>query len=300
MRQKNSFRLASYGVVYDESGRILLTKGGPQAVYPGAWFLPGGGVEHGEHPRDAVVREFAEETGLDVAVGELTDVVSIMLDGPHGVPVHTNAVLYGVRVVGGSLRPELDGSTEAPTWVRPEEIAGQPMTPVVSRILDVPGGPVTVRTFPAEEATEKRQRRGQRFGAYGVTTDADDNFLLARISDGYPGAGNWHLPGGGVDFGEQPRDAVTREVYEETGQHGEVGELLDVTSFRTRRAIGPEGHPLDWHGVRAIFRVFVAEPTDARVVEMAGGSTDEARWWPKKALDSLPLTPAVVDGLRLI
>ncbi|GLZ76524.1 hypothetical protein Afil01_13310 [Actinorhabdospora filicis] len=300
MRQKNSFRLASYGVVYDETGRILLTKGSQRSVYPGAWFLPGGGVEHGEHPRDAVVREFAEETGLDVAVEDLKDVVSIMMDGPRG-PVHTNAVLYGVRVTGGTLRPEPNGNMEQPTWLRPEEIAGQAMTPVVSRVLDIHGGPVTYRPDPPPiEPNEKRQRRGQRFGAYGVTTDADDNFLLARIADGYPGAGNWHLPGGGVDFGEQPRDAVTREVYEETGQHGEVGELLDVTSFRTRRAIGPEGHPLDWHGVRAIFRVFVAEPTDARVVEMAGGSTADARWWPRKALEELPLTPAVVDGLRLI
>ncbi|MEV0646855.1 NUDIX domain-containing protein [Phytomonospora sp. NPDC050363] len=301
MRQKNSFRLAAYGVVYDEDGRILLAKGSPRAIYPGAWFLPGGGVEHGEHPRDAVVREFSEETGLSVAVGGLRDVVSTVLDGPNG-QVHTNAVLYDVRVTGGTLRPEVDGTSELATWKRPEEVAGQSMTPFVSRVLEVPGGPVALRPdFTAPETDQKTPpRRGQRFGAYGVTTDADDRVLLARISEGYPGAGNWHLPGGGVDFGEQPREAVSRELYEETGQHGEIGDLLDVTSFRTRRAIGPEGYPLDWHGVRAIFRVFVAKPTAARVVEVAGGSTAESKWWPRKALDDLPITPAVMDGLRLI
>lgn len=305
MRQKNNFRLAAYGVVHDEDGRILLAKGSPRAVYPGAWFLPGGGVEHGEHPRDAVVREFSEETGLSVAVGGIRDVVSTVMDGPSG-PVHTNAVLYDVRVTGGTLRPEVDGTSELATWKRPDEVAGQPMTPFVSRVLEVAGAPVTLRPDfePAADGQSANPasppRRGQRFGAYGVTTDADDRVLLARISEGYPGAGNWHLPGGGVDFGEQPRAAVERELYEETGQHGEVGDLLDVTSFRTRRAIGPEGYPLDWHGVRAIFRVFVAQPTRAHVVEMAGGSTSESKWWPRRALDDLPITPAVMDGLRLI
>ena len=301
MRQKNNFRLAAYGVVYDEDGRILLTKGSARSPYPGAWFLPGGGVEHGEHPRDAVMREFTEETGLKVKVKSLRDVVSTVMDGPNG-PVHTNAVLYDVRVKSGELRSGIDAATELAGWIRPEEIAGDPMTPFVSRVLDVDAGPVTPRPGTPEAPLEgpvAPPRRGQRFGAYGVTTDADDRVLLARISEGYPGAGNWHLPGGGVDFGEQPREAVSRELYEETGQLGEVQDLLDVTSFRTRRAIGPEGYPLDWHGVRAIFRVFVANPTVARVVEMAGGSTAESKWWPRKALDDLPITPAVMDGLRV-
>ena len=61
-------RIAAYGVCRDDDGRVLLARGSAPAGSPALWPLPGGGVEHGEHPDDAVVREFAEETGLAVAV----------------------------------------------------------------------------------------------------------------------------------------------------------------------------------------------------------------------------------------
>ena len=58
--------------------------------------------------------------------------------------------------------------------------------------------------------------RTQRLGAYAVVI-VGDRILLTRISPaGYP-AGTWTLPGGGVDHGESPHDAVVRELYEETG-----------------------------------------------------------------------------------
>ena len=48
------------GAVYDESGRILLVR---HSYNPG-WRLPGGGVDRGEPPRDAILRELREEVGL--------------------------------------------------------------------------------------------------------------------------------------------------------------------------------------------------------------------------------------------
>ncbi|MGK5523326.1 NUDIX hydrolase, partial [Micromonospora sp. URMC 107] len=81
--------------------------------------------------------------------------------------------------------------------------------------------------------------------------------LLTRVSDGYPGAGCWHLPGGGTDYGEQPGAALIRELVEETGQNGRLVELLGVASHRDAASLGPEGYPIDWHGVRAFYRVVV-------------------------------------------
>jgi hypothetical protein len=54
--------------------------------------------------------------------------------------------------------------------------------------------------------------------------------------------------------------------------------------------MGPEGEPLDWYTVRAIFKVTVDEPTEARVTEAAGGSTAASAWYPAGELSGLPLS----------
>jgi 8-oxo-dGTP pyrophosphatase MutT (NUDIX family) len=54
------------GAVYDEQGRILLVK---HRYNPG-WRLPGGGTGRGEPPKDAVLRELAEEVGLSGGAAE--------------------------------------------------------------------------------------------------------------------------------------------------------------------------------------------------------------------------------------
>ena len=102
--------------------------------------------------------------------------------------------------------------------------------------------------------------RVQRFAAYAVVHDPNDQVLLTRIADGYPGAGRWHLPGGGTDFGERPDEALLRELVEETGHVGRIERLLGVASHHEPVKLGPEGFPIDWHGVRVVYRVRVDAP----------------------------------------
>jgi ADP-ribose pyrophosphatase YjhB (NUDIX family) len=56
-----TYRISVKAAITDEKGRVMLVRD-----KDGSWELPGGGLEHGEDPRTALVREIAEETGLTV------------------------------------------------------------------------------------------------------------------------------------------------------------------------------------------------------------------------------------------
>ncbi|WP_145813534.1 NUDIX hydrolase [Kribbella amoyensis] len=94
-------------LVYDEQHRLLVIR---RANEPGRglWSLPGGRVEPGEDDPAAVVREVAEETGLEVVVGDL--VGEVEREGPG----NTLYVIrdYEAEAVGGDLTPG-DDATEA-------------------------------------------------------------------------------------------------------------------------------------------------------------------------------------------
>jgi len=286
-------RIGAYGLCRDDAGRVLLARNSALSTFPGLWTLPGGGVEQGEHPDDTVVREFAEETGLTVRVTGLRSVTADVFRLPlTDTWEHTDRIIYDVRPVGGSLRNEAEGTTELVDWVDP---AGLPLMPFTAVLLGQPGTPSDVPEDPAEGVT-RTPGRGQRFGAYGLVTDPAGRILLSRIAEGYPGAGLWHLPGGGTDHGELPEVALAREIHEETGQLGRVTGLLSTSHRHDPAALGPEGVPIDWHAVRVLYRVQVDEPS-APVVLEAGGSTVEAGWFDAATVGNLPLTEVTRDAV---
>lgn len=113
-------RLAAYGVCI-EDGRVLMARWTPRAYDVSNWTLPGGQVEYGEDPVDAVVREFAEETGLAVVADRLLGVDSRTIPTAerlnHGPDLHSVGIYYQVHVTGGELRPEPDQATADPSWI---------------------------------------------------------------------------------------------------------------------------------------------------------------------------------------
>ncbi len=60
-----------------------------------------------------------------------------------------------------------------------------------------------------------------------------------------------------------------------------------MASHRDAASLGPEGYPIDWHGVRAFYRVVVDQPAPPTVADV-GGSTCEARWFRREELGELP------------
>jgi 8-oxo-dGTP diphosphatase len=298
-------RIAAYAVCRDGTDNVLLVRASSRSGTPGVWSLPGGAVDHGEHPYDTVVRETAAETGLSVAVERLRDVLADMRALPgRGLTIHTDRLIYGVRIRGGSVRDRVGQPTDLARWHTRDEAAALPLRPFTAAALDLPAAPVDLRPDEAPEVPSfyavpgpDGLHRAQRFAAYAVATDRRGRVLLTRIAEGYPGSGCWHLPGGGTDFGEQPGVALIRELAEETGQRGRVVELLGVASHRDAASLGPEGYPIDWHGVRAFYRVLVARPVRPRVHDV-GGSTAEARWFTAGELADLPLTEVTEEALR--
>ncbi len=125
--------------------------------------------------------------------------------------------------------------------------------------------------------------RIQRLGAYAVVVH-NDRMLLTRISSlGFP-AGMWALPGGGVDQGEHPDDAVVRELYEETGLEALTTRLVDVGSIHLIGS-GRNGADEDYHGVHLLYAVTVDTSIDPHVVEV-GSTTDLAAWIPLDEISS--------------
>jgi 8-oxo-dGTP diphosphatase len=116
-------------IVHDADGRLLLIRRGrpPSA---GSWSVPGGRCEPDESPAEACVREVAEETGLQVAIGRLAGRVERPAPGA-GVYVIDDFVC---RVVGGSLAAA-DDAIEA-RWVTRADLASLQLVPGLYEALD--------------------------------------------------------------------------------------------------------------------------------------------------------------------
>jgi 8-oxo-dGTP diphosphatase len=130
-------RIAAYGVCRDTDGRLLLARASSSLTVRGRWFLPGGGVQHGENPPDSLRREMEEETGLAVVVGPLLDVLSdVRTVPPERTHLHTVRLIYRVESWEGVLRPETNGTTDAVAWFTPDEVHTLPLAQYVTTVVD--------------------------------------------------------------------------------------------------------------------------------------------------------------------
>ena len=133
-----------------------------------------------------------------------------------------------------------------------------------------------------------------RVAAYAIIIDSDDRLLLAHWAEGRRAA--WTLPGGGLEAGEDPSDAVRREVREETGYRAEIGELLGIHSrvIPARKRLIKSRSPL--HTLRIVYR---ARITGGRLRHEIGGSTDRAEWFNLSAVPDLQHVHLVDIGLDM-
>ena len=284
--------MAAYAVILRERAgavEILLSRLAPKVSRTEMWTLPGGGVDHGEDPRAALLREIREETGLDATVGETARVYSAHMpraarDGLL-VDAHAIRIVYDAWVPTDAPVPrvvEVDGSTVEAAWHRVEDVASGAV-PVAAQVTDA--------------LVDHQPHRLQRVAAYAVVLRGRD-VLLTRLSGRAAHPGMWTLPGGGVDHGERPAAALAREVEEECGLACEVGDLLGVhdTHFSGH---APSGRIEDYHGIHLLFAATVGDG-EPRVVEV-DGTTDEVAWVDRSDVESgrVPVLDVVTHALRL-
>lgn len=212
----------------------------------------------------------------------------------RGTTVATSSLQHGedpVQVLAGSgwsvVRVTDVGSAGAVEQVLTFRFLVRPASgrPVPAAAVARDGGGDPARgADPAEEVVPF-----QRVAAYAVVT-SERGLLLTELSErtGRPGA--WALPGGGLDPGEAPLDAVLREVWEESGQEVSIDEVAAVTSDHfVGRA--PRGRLEDFHAVRVVYRGHCERPCEP-IVHDVGGTTSAAAWVEPERLPEVPLAPA--------
>ncbi|MEN8671674.1 NUDIX domain-containing protein [Nocardioides sp.] len=262
-------RVAAYAVIVRD-GLILLSRLAPKVSRHELWTLPGGGLDHGEDPRDAVVREVHEETGLPVTIGETARTFSLHLPDTwrrgRRVDAHSLRIVYDGWVPLDAPEPhvvEVDGSTIEAAW--------HPVAAVVD-------GSLPTVSLVREALDGYRPHPFQRVASYALITREDPApaVLLTRISAQGFHTGLWSLPGGGVEQGEAPADALVREVREETGLDAVVGELLTVGDVAVH-GTAPSGRDEEFHSVGIVYAAVVPSGSEAVLAEQ-DGTTDAVAW----------------------
>src|SRR5438093_570202 len=121
------------GAVIFDGDRVLLVKRGHEPL-KGEWSLPGGRVELGETLEAAVVREVLEETGLDVAVGPVVEVLDRVRRASDGSVEHHFVIIdYVCEARGGQLAHASDADDVR--WVPIAELTAYHITEKAHEVI---------------------------------------------------------------------------------------------------------------------------------------------------------------------
>lgn len=205
----------------DPRGWLLMQERDEHApVWPDTWCFPGGGLEGDETPREGAVRELAEETGIEVAPGDLHDLGAYDVTSPRG------RFRYHAFV--------------APTLLGDEDVECREGRQIV--FVD----PATVRDLPLTRSTEQVLEAVTEWAVDHTPTPPPDargfagtilvdrrGWVLMQERDEHPRIDPecWGLSGGHLEAGETPLEGAVRELEEETGVRLPAAAFTEVGAF---------------------------------------------------------------------
>jgi len=114
---------ATVGIfIENKEGKILLIRS-PKWLDGNLWLCPSGGIEYGESPIEACIRETKEETGLDIKDPGFIQVVSMVEPKEYHKPMHFVGIDYKFKLIDENQTPQLDvREVLEAAWFDPEEI----------------------------------------------------------------------------------------------------------------------------------------------------------------------------------
>jgi 8-oxo-dGTP diphosphatase len=118
-------------VVFNARDEILLIKRGKPPHY-GRWMVPGGTLEWGETLEQAARREVKEETGVEIEIESLVEIIEAITPGGEGY--HFVIIDYVARAVSGALAPASDALDAV--WAGLNSLPDYELTPELLGVID--------------------------------------------------------------------------------------------------------------------------------------------------------------------
>jgi 8-oxo-dGTP pyrophosphatase MutT (NUDIX family) len=203
-------RVGGRVLILDPDGRVLLIHERSGGGHATRWLAPGGGIEAGETPRQAAVREVYEETGIRLELPE--DAEEVCTVGRQwswdGVTYDQVDHLFTARVPRALP-------------VEPAALTGTEQVTVVGwrwwTVAELRAGDENFEPEYLADLVEGLGVNSRTAGRVLLIDDAGRVLLIEHHTDVGAASTHWITPGGGVEPGETPVHAAVRELREEAG-----------------------------------------------------------------------------------